>query len=164
MGHARERMSEDDRPEVTLHTLHLDLSGVRSDLGDVKGDLREVKGDLREIKGELREVKGMLSTAVRPFPPEWPGEMLRTVHENTQLLRENTQLLRENNRLSEERFTRLDVMLREQAIETHTVLRAVAEGQRQLAEGQRQMSADVRALIARIDALIRGRGDGAPAW
>jgi len=142
-------MNEDERADVTLHTLHQDLSGVRSDLGDVKGD--------------LREVKVMLSTAVRPFPPEWPGEMLRTVRENTQFLRENTQLLRENNRLSEERFTRLDVTLREQAIESHTILRAVADAQRQFAEGQRQLSGDVRALIARIDALIRGRGDGAPA-
>ena len=120
-------MSEADRPEVTLHTLHQDLG----------------------------EVKALLTT--RLPAPDWPGEMLRTLHENTQLSRENTRLLRENNRLTEERFTQLDVILREQAIETHTVLRAVAEGQRLL-------SADVRALIARIDALIRGRGDGAPAW
>ena len=122
-------MSQAGRPEVTLHTLHQDL----------------------------REVKALVTAGLRAFPPDWPGEMLRTLRENTQLSRENTQLLRENNRLSEERFTRLDVTLREQAIETHTVLRAVAEGQRLL-------SADVRALIARIDALIRGRGDGAPAW
>ena len=142
-------MSEDGRSEVTLHTLHQDLGGVRSD---------------------LREVRALLTAGLRPFPPEWPGEMLRTVRENTQLLRENTQLLRENNRLSEERFTRLDGTLREQAIETHTILRALAEGQRQLAEGLRQLaeglrqlSADMRALIARIDALIRGRGDGSPA-
>ena len=127
-------MSEDDRPEVTLHTLHQDLG----------------------------EVKALLTT--RLPAPDWPGEILRTLHENTQLSRESTRLLRENNRLTEERFTQLDVILREQAIETHTVLRAVAEGQRQLTEGQRQLSADVRALIARIDALIRGRGDGAPAW
>ena len=129
-------MSQAGRPEVTLHTLHQDL----------------------------REVKALVTAGLRAFPPDWPGEMLRTLHENTQLSRENTRLLRENNRLTEERFTQLDVILREQAIETHTVLRAVAEGQRQLTEGQRQLSADVRALIARIDALIRGRGDGAPAW
>lgn len=134
-------MSEAGRPEVTLHTLHQDLGEVRS--------------DLREVKTDMREVKALLTT--RLPAPDWPGEMLRTLRENTQLSRENTQLLRENNRLSEERFARLDVTLREQAIETHTVLRAVAEGQRQL-------SADMRALIARIDALIRGRGDGSPAW
>ena len=134
-------MSEAGRPEVTLHTLHQDLGEVRS--------------DLREVKTDIREVKALLTT--RLPAPDWPGEMLRTLRENTQFSRENTQLLRENNRLSEERFTRLDVTLREQAIETHTVLRTVAEGQRQL-------SADMRALIARIDALIRGRGDGSPAW
>ena len=135
-------MSEGGRPEVTLHTLHQDLGGVRSD---------------------LREVKALLTVGLRPFPPEWPGEMLRTLRENTQLSRENTLLLRENNRLSEEGFTRLDVTLREQTIETHTILRALAEGQRQLAEGLRQLAAEMRALIARIDALIRGRGDGSPA-
>jgi uncharacterized protein (DUF3084 family) len=134
-------MSEAGRPEVTLHTLHQDLGEVRS--------------DLREVKTDIREVKALLTT--RLPAPDWPGEMLRTLRENTQFSRENTQLLRENNRISEERFTRLDVTLREQAIETHTVLRTVAEGQRQL-------SADTRALIARIDALIRGRGDGSPAW
>ena len=134
-------MSEAGRPEVTLHTLHQDLGEVRS--------------DLREVKTDMREVKALLTT--RLPAPDWPGEMLRTLRENTQFSRENTQLLRESNRLSEERFTQLDVTLREQAIETHTILRAVAEGQRQL-------STDVRALIARIDALIRGRGDGAPAW
>jgi hypothetical protein len=85
-------MSEAGRPEVTLHTLHQDL----------------------------REVKALVTAGLRAFPPDWPGEMLRTLRENTQLSRENTQLLRENNRLSEERFTRLDVTLREQAIETQT--------------------------------------------
>ena len=135
-------MSEDGRSEVTLHTLHQDLGGVRSD---------------------LREVKVLLTAGLRAFPPEWPGEMLRTARENTQFLRENSQLLRENNRLSEERFTRLDGTLRDQAIETHTILRALAEGQRQLAEGLRQLAAEMRALIARIDALIRGRGDGSPS-
>ena len=125
-------MNEDGRPEVTLHTLH---------------------DDLGEVRAELREVKVLVATGLRAFPPGWPGEMLRALHGNTQLLRENTQLLRENNRLSEERFARVDATLREQAIETHTILRTVAEGQRQL-------SADTRALIARIDALIRWRGDG----
>ena len=114
-------MSEAGRSEVTLHTLHQDLG----------------------------EVKVLLATGLRAFPPDWPGEMLRT--------------LRGNNRLREERFARLDGTLRDQAIETHTILRALAEGQRQLAEGLRQLSADMRALIVRIDALIRGRGDGSPA-
>ena len=128
-------MSEAGRPEVTLHTLHQDLG----------------------------EVKVLLTTGLRAFPPDSPGEMLRTLHENTKLSRESNHLLRENNRLSEERFARLDGTLRNQAIETHTILRALAEGQRQLAEGLRQLSADMRALIARIDALIRGTGAGSPA-
>jgi len=147
-------MSEAGRPEVTLHTLH-------QDLGEVRSDLREVKTDIREVKTDMREVKALLTT--RLPAPDWPGEMLRTLRENTQLSRENTQLLRESNRLSEERFARLDATLREQAIETHTILRALVEGQRQLAEGLRQVAAELRALIARIDALIRGRGDGSPA-
>jgi hypothetical protein len=69
---------------------------------------------------------------LRAFPADWPGEVIR--------------LLRENNRLTEGRFAQLDVTLREQALETNTVMRAVA--------------AELRALITRIDALIRGRRDG----
>jgi chromosome segregation ATPase len=176
-------MSDDGRPDVTLRTLHedlgevkADLREVKADLGEVKADLREVKADLREVKADLREakadvrevkadvrdvkadlreVKSLVAAGFRAFPPDWPGEMLRTLRENAHLLGENNRLIREGNRLSEERFARLDVTLREQAIETQTALRAVADGQRQL-------SADVGALVVRIDALIRGRGDGAP--
>lgn len=86
-------------------------------------------------------------------------------------------LLRESNRLQEERFTQLDLRIREQHFETQQVLHAVAEGQRALIEGQqtliegqralseeiRSLSADIKALIARLDALIKGRGDGSPA-
>ncbi len=68
---------------------------------------------------------------------------------------EMVRLLRENNRLQEERFTQLDLRIREQHLQIQQVLRAVAEGQRALHE-------DIRALIARLDALINGRGDGAP--
>jgi len=124
---------------------------------------------LQTLHQDLGAVKVLLTTGLRAFPQDWPGEVLRT--------------LRENNRLSEARFAQLDVALREQAIETHTILRAVADGQRQIVESQRnlaesqrllvegqhqlveeqrQLSADMRALIARIDALIRGRGNGAP--
>src|SRR2546422_9052004 len=124
---------------------------------------------LQTLHQDLGAVKVLLTTGLRAFPQDWPGEVLRT--------------LRENNRRSEARFAQLDVTLREQAIETHTILRAVADGQRQLVdiqrdlaesqrllvegqhqlvEEQRQLSADMRALIARIDALIRGRGNGAP--
>ena len=118
---------------------------------------------LQTLHQDLRTVKVLLTTGLSAFPKDWPGDVLRT--------------LRENNRLSEARCAQLDVTLREQAIETHTILRAVADGQRQivdsqrdlaesqrlLVEEQRQLSADMRALIARIDALIRGRGNGAPS-
>ena len=124
---------------------------------------------LQTLHQDLGAVKVLLTMGLRAFPQDWPGEVLRT--------------LRENNRLSEARFAQLDVTLREQAIETHTILRAVADGQRQIVESQRnlaesqrllvegqhqlveeqrQLSADMRALIARIDALIRGRGNSAP--
>ena len=124
---------------------------------------------LQTLHEDLGAVKVLLTTGLRAFPQDWPGDVLRA--------------LRENNRLSEARFAQLDVTPREQAIETHTILRSVADGQRQivdsqrdlaesqrllveeqhqLVEEQRQLSADMRALIARIDALIRGRGNGAP--
>ncbi|MBI1962440.1 MAG: hypothetical protein HYS37_03610 [Candidatus Rokubacteria bacterium] len=110
-----------------------------NDDGRPEVTLHTLHQDLGEVKGEVREVKVLVATGLRAFRPDWPAEMLR--------------VLRENNRLGEERFARLDTTLREQAIETHTALRAVAEG-------QRRASADLRALIARIDALIRWRGDG----
>ena len=83
---------------------------------------------------------------------------------------EMVRLLGEGNRLNEQRFTQLDLRLREQHLETQQVLHAVVEGQRQLVDGQRQLvdgqrslSADIKALIARLDALIRGRDNGEPA-
>jgi hypothetical protein len=130
---------------------------------------RHSRVTLQTLHQDLGAVKVLLTTGLRAFPQDWPGDVLRT--------------LRENNRFSEARLAQLDVALREQAIETHTILRAVADGQRQivdsqrdlaesqrllvegqhqLVEEQRQLSADMRALIARIDALIRGRGNGAP--
>ena len=92
-------------------------------------------------------------------------------------------LLRQSNRLQDERFTQLDLRIREQHLETQQVLHAVVEGQRILIEGQhvliegqraltdevrrlsdeiRSLSADIKALIARLDALIKGQGDGSP--
>jgi hypothetical protein len=86
--------------------------------------------------------------------------------------------------LHAERFTQLDVHIREHHLEAQQVLhallegqrhmidgerllseelRALIEGQRLMVDGQRSLSDDLRALIARIDALIRGRGDGNPA-
>jgi hypothetical protein len=131
---------------------------------------------LQTLHQDLGSSQGPAHDGSTGVPAELPSEVLRT--------------LRENNRLSEARFAQLDVTLREQAIETHTILRAVADGQRQIVDSQRdlaesqrllvegqhqlvegqhqlveerrQLSADMRALIARIDALIRGRGNGPP--
>ena len=116
----------DDTREVTLGTLHQDL------------------GELKEgIRDGLGELKALIATGIRALPPpEWPAEVIR--------------LLSETNRLNEERFTQLDLLIREQVLETHGILRALAEGQRGLSE-------DIRALIARIDALIKGREDGSPS-
>jgi hypothetical protein len=69
-------------------------------------------------------------------------------------------LLRENNRLTDARFAQLDATLREQAVETHTALRALATGQSVLVTGQHELVAELRTLVGRIDALIRGRRDG----
>jgi hypothetical protein len=139
-----------------------------------EGTLQALHHELGELRQEVGEVKALIARGLKTFPPEWPSEVLR--------------LLREANRLSEERFAQLDVAIREHALETHTILRALAEsqrhvvdgqrqvidGQRQLVEAQRQLaeevrqvalvqrlvSEDIKALIARIDALIKGREDG----
>jgi hypothetical protein len=160
-------MPDDTGPEITLGTLHGDLGRLSGDLGKLSGDLgklsgdlgrlgetvNEVKTDVREVKADVRELKVMVATGFRAFPPDWPSEMLR--------------LLRENNRLTDTRFAQLDATLREQAVETHTILRALATGQgelatgqRELVTGQRELVTELRALVARIDALIRGRRDG----
>ena len=143
-------MTERDPDDITLVTLHEDLTDLKATL-----------------------IAGFHSLPTR----ESSEEMVR--------------LLREGNRLNEERFTQLDLRLREQHRETQQVLHAVAEGQRQLVEGQRQLvegqrqlvdgqrqlleaqrllldgqrslSADIKALIARLDALIRDRDNGEPA-
>ena len=92
-------------------------------------------------------------------------------------IEEMVRLLREGNRLQEERFTQLDLRIREQHLESQQTLHAILEGQRALLEGQRALidgqnslieshralSMDIRALIARLDALIKGRGNGEPA-
>ncbi|MGH7320611.1 MAG: hypothetical protein ACRELA_13420 [Candidatus Rokuibacteriota bacterium] len=118
--------------------------------------LHTLHEDLGELRSDLRELKTVVASGLRAFSPEWAGDVVR--------------LLRETNRLNEERFAQLDVALREQALETHTILRALAEGHRQLVDeqrqlvlGQRGLSEDIRALIARIDALIKGRDDGSPS-
>jgi chromosome segregation ATPase len=126
---------------------------------------------LNTLHQDLRDLKATLVTGFGSLPTrESSEEMIR--------------LLREANRRQEERFTQLDLRIREQHLEIQQVLRALVEGQRALVEGQRalveevrslsseirslsseirSLSLDIKALIARLDALIKGRGDGSPA-
>lgn len=158
-------MTERDPDDVTLYTLHEDLTAgfaeMRSGFTDLKGEIRSGFGDL----------KATLIAGFRGLPSRESSE-------------EMVRLLREGNRLNEERFTQLDLRIREQHFETQQVSHALVEGQRLLLEGeqqllesqrqlweaqrllvdgQRSLSADIKALIARIDALIRGRSNGEPA-
>jgi len=124
---------------------------MRAGFADVKGEIRSGFADL----------KATLVVGFRSLPSRESSE-------------EMVRLLREGNRLHEERFTQLDVRIREKHLETEQVLHTVVDGQRLLVEGQRSLvegqrllveeqrslSADIKALIARIDALISRRGDG----
>ncbi len=139
-------MAERHPSDVTLGTLHEDLTA-----------------GFAEMRSGFADLKVTLVTGFRSLPSRESSE-------------EMVRLLREGNRLHEERFTQLDLRIREQHLETQQILHAVVEGQRQLIEGQRHLieglrqlfegqrglSADIKALIARLDALIRGRGDGEP--
>jgi len=128
-------------PDVTLTTLHDDLT---AGFGDLKGELRDLKVELRDLRGEMRagfgDLKVTLVAGFQSLPSRAASE-------------EMVRLLREGNRIQEERFTQLDLRIREQHLETQQV-------QRLLVEAQRGLATEVKALIARIDALIRGRDDG----
>jgi hypothetical protein len=143
-------MTESNPDDDTLHTVHEDLTAgfaeMRSGFADLKGEIRSGFGDL----------KATLIAGFRSLPSRESSE-------------EMVRLLREGNRLNEERFTHLDLRIREQHLETQQVQHALVEsqrlltdGQRLLVEGQRSLSADIKALIARIDALIKGRRNGDP--
>ena len=156
-------MASGEPENVTLSTVHEDLrSGfadlkqeVRAGFEDLKGEMRvgfaDLRGEMRtgfaDLKGEMRtgfaDLKVTLITGFQSLPTRESSE-------------EMVRLLRENNRIQEERFTQLDVRIREQHLEIQQVLRA-------LVEGVRNLSTDLRALVARLDALIRGRGDGSPS-
>ena len=127
---------------------------VQAGFADLKGEMQtgfaDLKGEMRtgfaDLKGEMRtgfaDLKTTLVTGFASLPTRESSE-------------EMVRLLRASNRLQEERFTQLDLRIREQHLEIQQVLRA-------LVESQHALSADVKALIARIDALIRGRGGGSP--
>jgi hypothetical protein len=162
-------MADHDRQDVTLETLHEDLTsgfgemragftglrtditGLRTEIGDLRTETRAGFADLKiEMQAGFADLKTTLVTGFRSLPTRESSE-------------EMVRLLREANRLNEERFTRLDVGIREQHLEVQQVLHTLVDGQRLLIESQRVLSEDLRALIARIDALIRGRGDGGSA-
>ena len=144
-------MAETHPDAVTLSTLHDDLG----------------RG-FAEMRAGLADLKTTLVVGFRSLPTRESSE-------------EMVRLLREGNRLQEERFSQLDVRIREQHLETQQVLhaivegqralldgqralvegqRALVEGQRVLLEGQQALTAEIRALVARLDALIDRRGDG----
>jgi len=140
-------MTERNPDDVTLYTLHEDLTA-----------------GFAEMRSGFADLKATLIVGFRGLPTRESSE-------------EMVQLLREGNRLNEARFTQLDLRTREQHFETQQVLHALVEGQhllidgqrllvdgqRLLVDGQRSLSADIKALIARLDALIRGRSNGEPA-
>ena len=133
-------MAEQNPDDVTLHTLHDDLTA-----------------GFAEMHSGFADLKTTMIAGFRSLPTRESSE-------------EMVRLLREANRLNETRFAQLDVRIREQHFETQQVLHALAEGQRMLVEGQRSLSADIKALsadikalIARIDALIGRRDNGEPA-
>ena len=82
-------MPDVDPQEITLKTLHQDLTGLR---GEVREGLGEVKADL---KAAFADLKATLVGGFRGLPTrETAEEMVR--------------LLRESNRLQEERLVQLD--------------------------------------------------------
>ena len=147
-------MADPGRQDVTLNTLHEDLTA----------GFAEMRAGFGGMQAGLADLKATLVAGFRSLPSRESSEEL-------------VRLLREGNRLQEARFAQLDVRIREQHLETQQVLHALAEGQRILVEGQRllsnevrllsnevrNLSGDIKALIARLDALIKGRGDGSPA-
>ncbi len=122
-----EAVAKTKSENVSLKTVHEDL---RSGFADLKG----------EVGAGFADLKVTLIAGFQSLPTRASSE-------------EMVRLLRENNRLQEERFSQLDVRIREQHLEIQQALRAMIDGQRSL-------STDIKALIARLDALIKGRGDG----
>jgi hypothetical protein len=128
--------------------------------GDAEVTLRTLHGDLTtgfaDVKGVIADLKATMITGFAGLPTrEQSEEMLR--------------ILRDGNRRNDERFTHLDVRIREQHLETQQALHALIEGQRLLLEGQRSLatSTDVKEVTAEvrrfIDGFLRGRGNGEPA-
>src|SRR2546428_5714874 len=104
-------MAEQNPNEITLSALHGDLSSLHEDLRSGFGEMRT----------GFAELKATLITGFRSLPSRESSE-------------EMVRLLRESNRLQAERFSQLDLRIREQHLETQQVLHAVVDGQRLLVE------------------------------
>jgi hypothetical protein len=130
-------MTERAPDDITLLTLHEDLTAGFADMRSGVADMRSGFADL----------KTTLIVGFRSLPTRESSE-------------EMVRLLREGNRLNEERFTQLDLRIREQHFEIQQALHALVEDQRLLREDQRSLSADIKALVARLDALYRRRDNG----
>jgi len=148
-------MAETNPDAVTLSTLHDDLgqgfAEVRAGFADLRTEMRAGFTDLRtEMRAGFTDLKTTLVVGFHSLPTRESSE-------------EMVRLLREGNRLQEERFTQLDLRIREQHLETQQVLHAVVDGQRVLLEGQQSLTGEIRALVARLDTLIDRRGNGGRA-
>lgn len=148
-------MAETNPDAVTLSTLHDDLgqgfAEVRAGFADLRTEMGAGFADLKtEMRAGFTDLKTTLVVGFRSLPTRESSE-------------EMVRLLREGNRLQEERFTQLDVRIREQHLETQQVLHAVVDGQRVLLEGQQSLTGEIRALVARLDTLIDRRGNGGRA-
>jgi len=100
--------------DVTLGTLHEDLT---AGFADLKGELQTGFADLKgEMRAGFADLKTTLVVGFRSLPSRVSSE-------------EMVRLLQEANRLHEERFTQLDVRIREQHLEVRR-LRAPRAGRR----------------------------------
>jgi hypothetical protein len=126
-------MAEPSRQDVTLHTLHEDLTAGFADL-----------------KATL--VVGFASLPSR----ESSEEMVRLLREGNRL--QEARFAQLDVRIREQHLETqqvLHALVDGQRILTNEL--------RMLASEVRSLSGDIKALIARIDALIQGRGNGGPA-
>src|SRR6202795_3658827 len=110
-------MTERNPDDVTLHTLHEDLTA-----------------GFAEMRSGFTDLKATLIVGFRGLPTRESSE-------------EMVRLLREGNRLNEERFTQLDLRIREQHFATQQVLHALVDGQRILIDGQRLLVDGQRLLV-----------------
>ena len=168
-------MSAPNPNDVTLHTLHEDLTAGFMELHTLHDDLtagfveiHALHEDLTAGFGEMRAGFTDLKAEVRSGVTDLKTTLITGFRglASRESVEEIVRLLREANRLNEERFSQLDVRSRDQQLETQQVLHALAEGQRRLDESHRRLADEQRSLTAHIRALIEAmlgrRSDGPP--